>query len=989
MDILLVEDSAGEREFLAEIVQQLGYAVTSCPTAARAVDMFQAREAGVVLLDLGLPDMSGIELCQRIRALPQGDDALIVAVTGRDDPSSVQAALDAGVDDYVCKPVTPDTLRIRLSIIERHWQNLLRRRAAEQAFHYSTMQIERAKREWESTVDSLPHIICLADREGRLLRANRAVEHWRLGDVKTVKGQDLHNFLHPKCQNRHCALREFFRTAWPYVARGDTLESDIEDVEFQRPLHVQIRPVHPQHRSNHESFMVLVIDDISRQRQLQDALSRQDRLLLGVAGAMDHLLITSDFDAAVSRALRTLGLAVDADRVYLFESHDHPDTGDHLMSQRSGWDKFTEDEEVNAETFQNISYRETGLQRWYDQLSANCSITGSVSQLPEDEQEFLAPQNIMSILLVPIMIQEHFWGFIGFDDCHANRQWRDEEELVLFAVAGSLGGALARQQMEAQLRQTSTELRAVFQSLPDEYFRLSADGNILDYKIDQGGDLYLYSETFMGKWASGLLPDKVERQFDAALAHVHKTKKLISIEYRVPTSDSKKRYEEIRILPFLEEQLIVVTRDITERKLAEEELRRHRDHLEELVQERTAALTAANTKLQHLNRQLEDASRHKSHFVANMSHELRTPLNAMLGYTSLTLAELRDSLSPKQLNNLQKVHHAARVLMQLINDVLDFSKIEAGQMEVFFEELDLLDLLDEVVLIAEGLLLERPVELRTDIADDLPDITTDYTKMKQILNNLLGNAIKFTQEGFVAIRVHSAPSGKGIHIEIEDTGAGIPEEKIAHIFESFQQADASTQRHFGGTGLGLSITKTFCEMLGVDVQVRSQVGAGTTFQLRFPLAPEEAQAGPRHDAGSANHDDAPQEGAGPAFHSILIVDDDDDTRQLFDEVFTTAGHLVYAARSGHEGLQLAARHVPDVIVMDVVMEDLDGLEAARRLKQDRRTAGIPVIACSAVATKEFQRNASEAGCAGYICKPVEPERLKTLVTKYVHAACNG
>lgn len=991
MDVLIVEDSPKERELLKEFVEDLGHGVTTCATAADALKRCRSEEISLVLLDLDLPDMDGIELCQQLRELPQEEEMLIVAVTGRDDRQSLCASLEAGVDDYISKPVTLDALRIRLAIIERQWQNLLRRKTAEHAFQYSMIQIERAKQEWESTVDSLPHIICVVDRKGRLLRANRAVETWELGRVEEVKGQDLHAFLHPNCRHPECGLKKFFQDAWENVTQGLSLESEIDDVQLQRPLHVQIRPVRhkpgmPSERN--ESFVVLVIDDISRQRQLQEALSQQDRLLLGVAGAMDHLLITSDFDAAVAMALRTLGLAVNVDRVYLFELHEHSETQEQVMSQRYRWDKFSENQEMKVNTFQNIAYRKTGLQRWYEVLSTNTAVNALVSELPKAEQAFLAPQNIMSILLVPIMIQEHFWGFIGFDDCHSYRRWRDEEELVLFAVAGSLGGAIARQQVEEQLRQTSTELRAVFQSLPDEYFRLSADGSILDYKVDQEGDLYLYSETFMGKWASGLLPEKVERQFDAAMTHVRNTKKLISIEYRVPMSGSmsgpKKRYEEIRILPFMEDQLIVVTRDITDRKLAEEELRRHRDHLEDLVRDRTSELMAANAQLQQLNRQLEEASQHKSHFVANMSHELRTPLNAMLGYTALTLSELQDTLSPKHLANLQKVNHAARVLMQLINDVLDFSKIEAGQMEIFVEKLNIYDVTDEVLVIAEGLLLNRPIELRADIAPDLPEVITDYAKIKQILNNLFGNAIKFTHKGYVALRVASNQARDRLRIEVEDSGEGIPENKIAHIFESFKQVDGTIHKRFGGTGLGLAITKTFCDMLHIGLGVQSQEGKGTLFWLEVPVIFQGDDS--RDQEESHAKEGETDEGAEPTFQSILIIDDDDVNRSLLEEIFLSAGYTVYAGKTATEGMALAAKHLPDVILMDLVMEDLDGFEATMRLRQHQLTAHIPVIACSAVATKEFQTKALEAGCVGYISKPVEPERLKGLVKKYLRGA---
>ena len=283
------------------------------------------------------------------------------------------------------------------------------------------------------------------------------------------------------------------------------------------------------------------------------------------------------------------------------------------MSQRFEWDRFSAEAQINTPEFQNIPYR-IGFTRWYDLLSTNNTINGLVRELPPTEQAILAPQNITSILVVPITMHDRFWGFIGFDDCHAERQWRDEEEAVLFAMAGSIGGAIAREQTEEQLRQTSSELRAVFQSLPDEYFRLGADGSILDYKINQRTEL-LSSDTFIGKWASGLLPADIERQLDTAIEQVHQTKQLVSIEYRFSTSDQKERYEEVRLLPFLGDQIIVVARDITDRKKAEEKLRKRRDHLEELVRSRATELTSLNDQLQQeiTKRQLAEEAVRKLH----------------------------------------------------------------------------------------------------------------------------------------------------------------------------------------------------------------------------------------------------------------------------------------------------------------------------------------------------------------------------------------
>jgi len=233
-------------------------------------------------------------------------------------------------------------------------------------------------------------------------------------------------------------------------------------------------------------------------------------------------------------------------------------------------------------------------------------------------------------------------------------------------------------------------------------------------------------------------------------------------------------------------------------------------------------LCEAENQMRKLRRQLQEAGRHKSNFLASMSHELRTPLNAMIGYTSLTLNALKDSLSPEHFQNLIRAEQSARILLQLINDVLDFSKIEAGRMETFIEEIELSDLLEDAIITAEGLISEKQVELKSDFPSDLPVTESDYTRVKQILDNLVDNAIKFTAEGYVAVRAIPIEDERIVRVEVEDTGCGIPSELLGHIFELFRQVDGSITKKFSGTGLGLAITKRLSDMLGIKISVQSR-----------------------------------------------------------------------------------------------------------------------------------------------------------------------
>ncbi len=616
MNILIVEDTPKERDLYEEQFASLGHEVTLCADANTALTTCQQTFFSLIVLDLGLPDMDGVELCRCIRELPQGEQCMILVVTGRDNPDDLHNALEAGANDYLSKPVSLGQLKVRLFIIEQQLQHLIARKEAEEAHMESLIHIAQAKQEWESTADSLSDIICLLDCHGTIMRANRTIEQWKLGKVETIKGQDVHSVFHPDCRTANCYLTALLEQAKDQLSQGKAVEHEVEDKCLRRWLNIQIRPVasqtghYPEYARN---CAVFVATDVSIQKQLQNSLIRLDKLLLGVAGAMDHLLMNTDLSSAVPRALRTLGLAADADRVYIYKNHPDPKTGDMLMSQLFEWNRFTRETQIKSPTLQNIAYN-IGFNRWYDVLSQNDTISGSVKDLEPIEQDLLAAQNIMSILLVPIFIDGDFWGFIGFDDCHSAREWRDEEEAVLMAMAGSIGGAVAREQAEMKLRQTSEELRAVFQSLPDEYFRLGADGSILDYKINEGADL-LQSDTFIGKWASGLLPEHIETQFNNAITHVQNKKTPVSTEYKSHQAETgQDGYEEIRLLPFLEDQIIVVVRDMTERKHAELELKAHRDQLEKRLQkaadqlkQETARRKQAEARVQKLQHLMDPA----------------------------------------------------------------------------------------------------------------------------------------------------------------------------------------------------------------------------------------------------------------------------------------------------------------------------------------------------------------------------------------------
>jgi len=266
-----------------------------------------------------------------------------------------------------------------------------------------------------------------------------------------------------------------------------------------------------------------------------------------------------------------------------------------------------------------------------------------------------------------------------------------------------------------------------------------------------------------------------------------------------------------------------------------EELKKSYDSLDEKIRNATKDLKEAYIEIEDKNRRLEEADKLKSEFLANMSHELRTPLNAIIGFTDLIKEGVYGKVNKNQYDKLDRIHRNANHLLNLINDILDLSKIEAGKMELYPEKFDLSSLIYEIKEEMEPLAKERGLDFITET--DNIDVYLDYRRLKQIVLNLVSNAIKFTKQGYVKIRTYQDEDN--FYIEVEDTGIGIKEEKIEHIFEEFRQIDGSTTREFGGTGLGLSITKKLTELMKGKIEVKSEIDKGSVFRLIFPRTKKE------------------------------------------------------------------------------------------------------------------------------------------------------
>ncbi|MBN2293422.1 MAG: response regulator [Pirellulales bacterium] len=458
--------------------------------------------------------------------------------------------------------------------------------------------------------------------------------------------------------------------------------------------------------------------------------------------------------------------------------------------------------------------------------------------------------------------------------------------------------------------------------------------------------------------------------------------------------------------------------DITEQKRAEEKLEKYHKHLEQLVEERTAGLAQTNQRLEEeihshqkteielkhsadalkaavdemakLKDAAEAASQAKSEFLANMSHEIRTPMTSILGFADLLQSP--DTEEGERRSYIDTIRRSGRALLDLINDILDLSKVEAGRMVADIQECSFLDILQDAVSLLQPVAEQKCLTLEVRYDFPLPaKIQSDPGRLRQIIVNLVGNAIKFTSSGHVRLftkMVHLADGSTRIQFDVEDTGIGLPEKAIRHIFEPFTQVDSSASRRYGGTGLGLAVSRKLARLLGGDITARSKQGKGSTFKLTIdPGSLDDVlwlDALPK--GRQTSHRDAPKDSWRQWQGRVLLAEDGPDNQRLISTILKKLGLQVEIAENGavayREAMRSARENLPyDLILMDMQMPEMDGYEATRKLRQTGWKS--PIIALTAHAMSNDRDKCLEAGCDEYLTKPIDRDRLSAVIDNYL------
>ncbi|RKX33259.1 MAG: hypothetical protein DRP71_10690 [Verrucomicrobia bacterium] len=694
-------------------------------------------------------------------------------------------------------------------------------------------------------------------------------------------------------------------------------------------------------------------------------------LIREVAEVNRTLFEAKEFDGTIPEILRLVGTSYEVDRAYVFRRHPHPETGRPAATQLFEWCRDGVKSELNNPVTVNIDLENCGMADWASELDAGRDIAAHTRDLPKPARKLLEDQEVTTVLMTPIMVNQTCWGFIGFDQCSSERDWTPEERAILSNTSDAIGTVLIRIEAENRLKESRNLLDGVLAASVDGVlaFKAVRDPNreVTDFELvlanpAAGNLLDGIDLTKPGARLTEILPQLISENLLTDLTGVLKSGEPLNLERQISSGDTR-RWLHLTGTK-LDDGITLTVSDITHSKEATNEIIRAKD--------------AA-----------EAADRAKSEFLAVMSHEIRTPMNGVIGFTNL-LQETR--LDSSQKEYVETIRQCGDSLLTLINDILDFSKIEAGHVELECNPVSLTKCVEDVVYLNKQSAASRSLKLKTEIDPSLPEFFFgDFHRLRQILLNLVGNAVKFTKQGSITVRVKTDPVADSggtaipVRFEVSDTGIGIPEDKLSRLFKPFSQADSSTTRRYGGTGLGLAISRRLVELMQGEIGVESTAEKGSTFKFTIPL-----ESVPTSSAGSdvplpnpvkkkLDRDfgrDHPLE--------ILIAEDNRVNQQLINLVLSRMGYSPDIASDGRIANEAAAKKVYDVILMDVQMPEVDGYEATQLIR-DREEAQTAeggsekpayIIALTADAMQGDRDRCIQAGMNDYLSKPLRAPDLR-------------
>jgi PAS domain S-box-containing protein len=944
--ILIVDDEPNNLDVLRIFLRVAGFKVLVAQNGETALKRVNHIKPDLILLDVMMPGMDGFETCRRLKKNEVTTDTPIIFITAKTESAFQVEGFKIGAVDYITKPFQAEEViaRVNKHLTIRNLQKQLEAKNAQLQNHVyyleSLAALEKAINETQNIEQMMENAmkatlsVFNSDRAWLLYPCDPNAPSWRVPIEMTkpeYPGAHILTTDIPKEPAVSEAIRMTLSATVP-IAFGPNYEHQVpsmvtEQFSVQSQLCFAIYPKigKPWLFGIHQCSYARLWSE--NELNLFRDFGQQISQSLGVFLSVEEIKKREEqFRGYFESALVGFGI-LSSERSWIYANN--------CVCEMLGYSQ----EELTKLSWAELSYP--------DDLAADVVqfehlLAGEINSYTMDKR-FIHKNGSVVYVFLSVTARYHKDGTI---EC----------------FAATLQDITQRKQAEEALAESEQSLKEAQQ-------------------MAKLGSWEFYPEKKAVKWSEqvfrllGYEPGEIEANVEIYMNHVHPDDKDYVEKLQAETLLNKQTNGEYRLvkkegsISYIEvssktcapkantaQKIVGFLQDITKRKQAENEMQKAKE-------------------------KADSANRAKSEFLANMSHEIRTPMNAIIGFSEILATQLTDKQHKSYLNSIQT---ASKSLLTLINDILDLSKIEAGRLEIQYEPVHPQRIFTELQQIFSLAMADKNLEFLREIDDSLPPaLFLDETRLRQVLLNLMGNAVKFTESGYIKLcanqQAYANQKQIDLMIAVVDSGIGIPSEQQALIFESFKQQDGQSTRKYGGTGLGLAITKRLVEMMNGQISVTSCPGKGSRFEIILrqvkiaTLTQEDVKPDNTVDLNQITFEKA----------QVLVVDDIESNRHLIEESLSQVNLEVISAEDGQKALLFAEEYHPDLILMDIRMPEMNGYEATKHLKNNPNTADIPVIALTAAVALDEKAKTEAHGFEGFVAKPINISELLSTLSYYL------